>query len=145
LTILRRNVSPDASRKSVTKTTIASWPRKTKMPIVPDHRYSRTLNAGRSTTTRVAARGGSATIGVSARDDRVSRALVRDREASVAVDAAADAAAEAAADAARAADDAARLARLRPWLLWAVLVVGVAGLGALVWRLARSGPTAPPP
>ena len=49
------------------------------------------------------------------------------------------------ADAARAADDAARLARLRPWLLWAVLVVGVAGLGALVWRLARSGPTAPPP
>ena len=49
------------------------------------------------------------------------------------------------ADAARAADDAARLARLRPWLLWAVLVVGVAVLGALVWRLARSGPTAAPP
>jgi len=49
------------------------------------------------------------------------------------------------ADAARAAADAARLARLRPWLLWAVLVVGVAVLGALVWRLARSGPTAAPP
>ena len=51
------------------------------------------------------------------------------------------------ADAARAADDAARLARLRPWLLWTVLVVGVAVLGALVWRLARSGrtPPAPPP
>ena len=47
------------------------------------------------------------------------------------------------ADAARSADDAARLARLRPWLLWAVLVVGVAVLGALVWRLARSG--RPPP
>jgi Mg2+/citrate symporter len=49
------------------------------------------------------------------------------------------------ADAARAADDAARLARLRPWLLWTVLVVGVAVLGALVWRLARSGPTPPAP
>jgi len=49
------------------------------------------------------------------------------------------------ADAARAADDAARLARLRPWLLWTVLVVGVAVLGALVWRLARTGPTPPAP
>jgi len=49
------------------------------------------------------------------------------------------------ADAARTADDAARLARLRPWLLWAVLVAGVAVLGALVWRLARSGPTPPAP
>ena len=49
------------------------------------------------------------------------------------------------ADAARSADDAARLARLRPWLLWAVLVVGVAVLGALVWRLARSGPPPPAP
>jgi hypothetical protein len=49
-------------------------------------------------------------------------------------------------DAARTADDAARLARLRPWLLWAVLVAGVVVLGALVWRLARSGPPpAPPP
>jgi hypothetical protein len=47
------------------------------------------------------------------------------------------------ADAARTADDAARLARLRPWLLWAVLVVGVVVLGALVWRLARSGSTPP--
>ena len=40
----------------------------------------------------------------------------------------------------QAAEDAARRARLRPWLLWAVLIAGVAGLGALVWRLARSGP-----
>lgn len=38
-----------------------------------------------------------------------------------------------------------REARLRPWLLWGVLVVGVLGLGVLVWRLARSGPTVPPP
>ena len=49
------------------------------------------------------------------------------------------------ADAARTAGDAARLARLRPWLLWVVLVAGVAVLGALVWRLARSGPTPPAP
>jgi hypothetical protein len=33
---------------------------------------------------------------------------------------------------------------LRPWLLWAVLITGVIGLGALVWRLARSGPAQPP-
>ncbi|MEO8312278.1 MAG: DUF3999 family protein [Caldimonas sp.] len=39
----------------------------------------------------------------------------------------------------------ARQARLRPWLLWTVLIVGVAGLGALVWRLARSGPAPNPP
>ncbi len=44
-----------------------------------------------------------------------------------------------------AAQRAERDARLRPWLLWAVLVVGVLGLGVLVWRLARSGPAAPPP
>ena len=42
--------------------------------------------------------------------------------------------------AARVAEQASRQARLRPWLLWGVLIVGVAGLGALVWRLARSGP-----
>ncbi|HSC65630.1 MAG TPA: DUF3999 family protein [Caldimonas sp.] len=42
--------------------------------------------------------------------------------------------------AARAAEQASRQARLRPWLLWSVLLVGVVGLGALVWRLARSGP-----
>jgi Protein of unknown function (DUF3999) len=30
-----------------------------------------------------------------------------------------------------------RLAALRPWLLWAVLLAGVAGLGFMVWRLAR--------
>ncbi len=46
---------------------------------------------------------------------------------------------------ARAADDAERRARYRPWLLWAVLIVGVVVLGALVWRLARSGPATPPP
>ncbi len=39
----------------------------------------------------------------------------------------------------------ARQARLRPWLLWTVLIAGVAGLGALVWRLARSGPEPSPP
>jgi hypothetical protein len=33
-----------------------------------------------------------------------------------------------------------RRAALRPWVLWAVLLVGVAGLGAMVWRLARSRP-----
>ncbi|MEO8298593.1 MAG: DUF3999 family protein [Burkholderiales bacterium] len=27
----------------------------------------------------------------------------------------------------------------RPWLLWAVLLAGVAGLGAMVWRLKRAG------
>ncbi len=31
----------------------------------------------------------------------------------------------------------ARLTALRPWLLWAVLIAGVAGLGFMVWRLAR--------
>ncbi|HEX4232986.1 MAG TPA: DUF3999 family protein [Caldimonas sp.] len=45
--------------------------------------------------------------------------------------------------AAQAAESAARSARLRPWLLWAVLLAGVAGLGALVWRLARTGPQPP--
>ena len=33
----------------------------------------------------------------------------------------------------------ARLAQMRPWLLWAVLLAGVAGLGFMVWRLARAG------
>jgi hypothetical protein len=33
-----------------------------------------------------------------------------------------------------------RLADWRPALLWAVLLVGVAALGAMVWRLARRGP-----
>ncbi|MGZ5236312.1 MAG: DUF3999 family protein [Caldimonas sp.] len=47
--------------------------------------------------------------------------------------------------AALAVERAERAARLRPWLLWAVLVAGVAGLAALVWRLARTGPGAPPP
>lgn len=35
-----------------------------------------------------------------------------------------------------------RMARWRPWLLWAVLVAGVAGLGSMVWRLARARPAA---
>jgi hypothetical protein len=47
--------------------------------------------------------------------------------------------------AAAAAENAARQARLRPWLLWSVLLVGVVALGALVWRLARSVPATPPP
>jgi len=34
-----------------------------------------------------------------------------------------------------------RIAMLRPWLLWTVLVVGVAMLGFMVWRLARAKPT----
>ena len=42
--------------------------------------------------------------------------------------------------AARAADKESQQARLRPWLLWSVLLVGVAALGALVWRLARGAP-----
>lgn len=42
-----------------------------------------------------------------------------------------------------------RQAALRPWLLWGVLLLGVAGLGAMVWKLARTRPasaeaTAPP-
>ena len=45
----------------------------------------------------------------------------------------------------QAAEQALRQARVRPWLLWGVLLVGVAGLGALVWRLARSGPLPNPP
>jgi hypothetical protein len=32
----------------------------------------------------------------------------------------------------------ARAARWRPWLLWAVLAAGVAALGAMAWRLART-------
>lgn len=44
-------------------------------------------------------------------------------------------------EAAHRAESAARLAAMRPWLLWAVLLVGVAGLGFMVWRLARSGDT----
>ena len=35
-----------------------------------------------------------------------------------------------------------RLAAMRPWLLWAVLLAGVTGLGFMVWRLAR-GSTRP--
>jgi len=46
--------------------------------------------------------------------------------------------------AARVAEEAARQARFRPWLLWSVLIVGVVGLAALVWRLARSGPAQAP-
>ena len=39
--------------------------------------------------------------------------------------------------AARQAEAEERKAALRPWLLWAVLLAGVAGLGFMVWRLAR--------
>ena len=46
---------------------------------------------------------------------------------------------------ARAAERAVTEARLRLGLLWAVLLVGVAGLGLLVWRLAKSGSAATPP
>jgi hypothetical protein len=35
-----------------------------------------------------------------------------------------------------------KLAALRPLLLWAVLLAGVAGLGFMVWRLARDKATA---
>lgn len=45
-------------------------------------------------------------------------------------------------EAARQAAAAERVARLRPWLLWAVLVAGVLGLGVMVWRLARARPGA---
>lgn len=34
-----------------------------------------------------------------------------------------------------------RQAELRPWLLWTVLLAGVAGLGFMVWRLARGAAT----
>lgn len=42
---------------------------------------------------------------------------------------------------ARAAERQEQLAALRPWLLWAVLLAGVAGLAFMVWRLTR--PQAP--
>jgi len=45
----------------------------------------------------------------------------------------------------QAVEQAARQARLRPWLLWGVLLVGVVGLAVLVWRLARTGPVLDPP
>ncbi len=35
-----------------------------------------------------------------------------------------------------------RMARLRPWLLWFVLLADLAGLGSMVWRLARTRLTA---
>jgi hypothetical protein len=46
---------------------------------------------------------------------------------------------------ARAAERAKRVASLRPWLLWSVLLVGVAALAGLVWRLARTGVAAETP
>lgn len=46
--------------------------------------------------------------------------------------------------AARAVERDAQAARIRPLVLWAVLLVGVAILGAMVWRLARAGAQAPP-
>jgi hypothetical protein len=46
---------------------------------------------------------------------------------------------------ARAAERAEQVARLRPWLLWSILLAGVAVLAGLVWRLARSGLAPPAP
>ncbi len=43
---------------------------------------------------------------------------------------------------AKAAEQQQQLAALRPWLLWAVLLLGVAALGFMVWRLARGTGTA---
>jgi hypothetical protein len=43
---------------------------------------------------------------------------------------------------ARAADQQQQRAALRPWLLWAVLLAGVSGLGLMVWRLVRARPDA---
>jgi len=42
---------------------------------------------------------------------------------------------------ARAEEQQQRVAALRPWLLWSVLIVGVLALGAMVWRLARERPS----
>ena len=41
---------------------------------------------------------------------------------------------------ARAAESAKRMSALRPWLLWAVLLAGVGGLGFMVWRLIPARP-----
>jgi len=41
---------------------------------------------------------------------------------------------------ARAEEQQQRVAALRPWLLWSVLIVGVLALGAMVWKLAREKP-----
>ena len=46
------------------------------------------------------------------------------------------------ADVARAAQSDERKAAMRPWLLWAVLLAGVAGLGFMVWRLLKTRPEA---
>ena len=46
------------------------------------------------------------------------------------------------AEVARAAAQQQQRAALRPWLLWAVLLAGVAGLAYMVWRLARPAPPA---
>jgi hypothetical protein len=48
------------------------------------------------------------------------------------------------ADVARALQTRERMAALRPALLWAVLLLGVAGLGWMVWRLARGTPSQSP-
>ena len=46
------------------------------------------------------------------------------------------------ADVARQRQDAHRRAQWRPWLLWAVLIAGVSGLGLMVWRLVKGRGTA---
>jgi hypothetical protein len=48
-------------------------------------------------------------------------------------------------EAARAAERAVSHRRLRLGLLWAVLVLGVLGLGLLVWRMAKTGTATAPP
>jgi hypothetical protein len=44
---------------------------------------------------------------------------------------------------ARAVDRSRRVAALRPGLLWGVLLVGIAGLALMVWRLAKQRQGAP--
>src|SRR5664279_1339651 len=79
LTILRRKLSPEASRKNVMKKTTASWPRKPNAPSVPVQRYSLMSRRGFSISTRVTPRGvagSSADIGSTG---LVSKAPFRDR------------------------------------------------------------------
>jgi hypothetical protein len=47
-------------------------------------------------------------------------------------------------DVTRAIESRKRVAALRPYVLWTLLLVGVAALGGMVWRLSRNAGTAPP-
>jgi hypothetical protein len=49
-----------------------------------------------------------------------------------------------AADVTRAIESKERQAARRPYLLWTLLLVGVAALGGMVWQLSRSAADAPP-